>query len=711
MSTRTVATRLVVCFVASLSLPLSASAQAALSLSQTTFNVQGTADVSAPSQSVTVSNTGNRSLKWSVSSPNVPWMNVSPTAGVNRGTVSISISPLPQGSYTGSFNVTASGSSIPVTVNLAIGAAATPITPSTATLTGLIVSGQTSVNVAQTAQYTAKATYSDGTSKTLSGPTVWWYTRENTATIDHATGILTGVASGAASVRFDYVQGSVITGSTAYPISVVAAGGGTLALTCPANMTVTSSSGSAVPVTFTASTSGGVAPVTLSYNPLSGSAFPVGTTSVSVSAQSSDGQRASCSFAVSVTYAAPSVSSTAVGPQASITCPAGAVDIFPGTNIQNYVNLYGGTTTFCLKAGTHSITSPITPKTGNTFVGEYGAVLDGTGWTTSDPSYTQAAFRAHNQDIDSVTIRNLVIRNMPQRGIHTYSSGSCANGTCTFSTAGADRWTVEYNEIHHNLTGLTASNGMMVRNNYIHHNVGPDPYSSNDRLRGGGFESLLAQGVVFDHNEISYNGQMQKVASLSPNTIFRNNFVHHNLGNGVWYDGENPGSLIENNIVEDNVGMGIFYEVSGQGVIRNNAIRRNTDNGILIATSHSVDIYGNTLADNFRAINFFVNCAAVNSPYGGEIGEEIYMQDVSAHDNTITVGTRSGAWANALTSYSCDASSLLPYTNGSKNLTFTHNTYYVPSLTAWYWVWGAAAEYWSQWQALGQDTTGTVIKQ
>ena len=41
--------------------------------------------------------------------------------------------------------------------------------------------------------------------------------------------------------------------------------------------------------------------------------------------------------------------------------------------------MYPGATTFCLRAGVHDLTSSITPKTGNTFVGEYGAILDGTG--------------------------------------------------------------------------------------------------------------------------------------------------------------------------------------------------------------------------------------------------------------------------------------------------------------------------------------------
>ena len=81
-----------------------------------------------------------------------------------------------------------------------------------------------------------------------------------------------------------------------------------------------------------------------------------------------------------------------VGPRATITCPAGAVNIVPGQSIQLLVNMYPGGTTFCLRAGVHRLTSSIRPKTGNTFVGEYGAILDGSDWTTSDPN--AAAFMA-----------------------------------------------------------------------------------------------------------------------------------------------------------------------------------------------------------------------------------------------------------------------------------------------------------------------------
>ena len=103
--------------------------------------------------------------------------------------------------------------------------------PGTSTLS---ISGPTSVTVGSTAQYTAKA----GSQTLTSG--VWWYLSEGTATIDHSTGILTGVSSGPATVRFDYVQGGVPQGKAAYPISIQTSGTptGTLSVSGPTSVTV-----------------------------------------------------------------------------------------------------------------------------------------------------------------------------------------------------------------------------------------------------------------------------------------------------------------------------------------------------------------------------------------------------------------------------------------------------------------------------------------
>lgn len=376
-----------------------------------------------------------------------------------------------------------------------------------------------------------------------------------------------------------------------------------------------------------------------------------------------------------------------VGPQPGISCPVGAVDLPPGTDIPRVVDDYPGGTTFCLRAGMHAVTGAITPKTGDTFVGEYGAVLDGTRWTTSD--LTQAAFRSHNQDIDDVTIRNLVIQHMPQRGIHAYPFMS-------------DRWIVEYTEISGGQVGIQVGNQSVVRHSWIHHNVG-NPFSPVPSDRGGGYNLYQATEVLFENNEISYNGPEQKV-SLSTNVTFRDNFVHHNRFDGIWYDGDNIGSVIEGNSVEDNPGSGIFYEISGRGVIRNNVVRR-SEHGVFISTSRDVEIYNNTLEDNFRGIQYFVTCSAVG---GGAIGWDL-VNDI-AHGNIVKVSAVTGSYASGLSYTSdCVPRQIASYVNGSKRLQFADNRYAVPSIIGNYWLWGAGSlRPFSDWQVLGLDRQGSV---
>jgi lysophospholipase L1-like esterase len=77
-------------------------------------------------------------------------------------------------------------------------------------------------------------------------------------------------------------------------------------LTCPADVTASSGNGSPVAVSFTmTAASGGVAPVTVSCEPATGTMFPVGATTVTCTATAANGDRASCSFMVTVSTVAP----------------------------------------------------------------------------------------------------------------------------------------------------------------------------------------------------------------------------------------------------------------------------------------------------------------------------------------------------------------------------------------------------------------------
>jgi parallel beta-helix repeat protein len=382
----------------------------------------------------------------------------------------------------------------------------------------------------------------------------------------------------------------------------------------------------------------------------------------------------------------------AVGPQPAIACPADAVVVSPGASIQEAVDGHPRGTTFCLKAGTHTIARAITPRTGDTFVGEYGTILDGTGWTTADPD--QGAFRAHNEDIDRVTIRNLVIRHMPQKAIHAFYSES-------------SDWTIEYNELTENQVGVGAPNTSIVRYNSIHDNA------------SGGYSAYRAVGTTFEHNDIANNGGEQKIVQ-SRRVTFRNNVVHDNRADGIWYDTDNVDALIEGNQVERNGREGISYEVSGRGVIRHNTVSGSGGTGIFISTSRDVEVSGNTLEGNGRGIQYFLNCEAVG---GGSIGFD--LANDTSHDNVVIVSSAGSAYATGLSYLSrCPAASVAPYLAGSKRLTFARTRYVVPLPSGRYWFWGlngtssltdllhlgpGPLKSWSEWQALGQDTTGEVV--
>jgi hypothetical protein len=76
-----------------------------------------------------------------------------------------------------------------------------------------------------------------------------------------------------------------------------------LTVTCPVNISATTSINGPTAESYQlAVTGGGIAPIVTNYSIPSGSLFPVTTSTVNVTAVSSDGQRAACSFTVSVTY-------------------------------------------------------------------------------------------------------------------------------------------------------------------------------------------------------------------------------------------------------------------------------------------------------------------------------------------------------------------------------------------------------------------------
>ncbi|MFL5496393.1 MAG: right-handed parallel beta-helix repeat-containing protein, partial [Gemmatimonadales bacterium] len=267
----------------------------------------------------------------------------------------------------------------------------------------------------------------------------------------------------------------------------------------------------------------------------------------------------------------------------------------------------------------------IVPKSGDTFVGEAGTILDGQGATP------YAFDRGGSPFPSNVHIKGMIIQHYapPQQ-----YGAILAGGNKTQNTTG---WVIEQNEIRNNETGgIRIGNKTKVLNNYIHHN-------KQIGISGSG-DSVLVEG-----NEISYNNYLKIYpfgnvlgGAKFVNTrwlIVRGNKVHDNQGQGLWTDIENINVLYENNILTNNSGAGILHEISHSAIIRNNTARGNgftrdwvTGAGILISASDNVTVYGNTVQDNKQGIVGIQQ----NRVHNG-VDYSSNLKNMYVHDNTVRV--------------------------------------------------------------------------
>jgi parallel beta-helix repeat protein len=370
------------------------------------------------------------------------------------------------------------------------------------------------------------------------------------------------------------------------------------------------------------------------------------------------------------------------------------VVLSPGANIQDAVNRYPAGTHFRLKAGTYS-NQRVVPKSGNAFIGEPGAILDGGG------SAVYAFEKGSSPYPSNVRIEGLEIRHYASpdhMGPILAGGGGASEGTVG--------WVVEDNDIHHNrVGGVRVGHKTVVRNNKLHHN-------GWFGLSGAG-DSVLVEG-----NEISYNNLSSTSGTVTcdPNwggggfkfvytrwLVVRNNVSHHNSGAGMWTDINNIYTLYEGNRVEDNTHVGIFHEISYDAVIRNNIVLRNGFGkpswlwgpGILIAASPNVEVYGNKVAGNYNGVTVVQQVRGEKATYG--VHE---VNNVRVHDNDIDVSAR------GLVGYGQDYTSDF---NTLSRVRFSGNRYQLGSNSKpFHWNGGTKSE--SEWRNYGHDQSGTFSR-
>jgi len=322
----------------------------------------------------------------------------------------------------------------------------------------------------------------------------------------------------------------------------------------------------------------------------------------------------------STVTARPVCDHTVPGPTAA---PPGAVVVNPAVDgdLSAKTEQSPAGTTFWLAPGTHTLGrseyGQVSPKDRDVYLGAPGAVLDGRGVNRYAFVYTST----------DVTIKHLTVQGFvsPQNeGVVNHDSG--------------DGWVIEHNTIQNNRgAGLMAGARQQVRGNCLRANgqYGINAYQDGDRITG----------LVLEGNEIAGN-HTDDIERANPGcgctggvkfwavngADIRGNWVHHNHGNGLWGDTNNNDFLFEDNVIEDNDGSAIVYETSYNAVIRNNTMRRNNwvdgrefagrDDNFPVTTIYisesggeprvkartdRIEIYGNTMEDNWSGITLWEN--------------------------------------------------------------------------------------------------------
>jgi hypothetical protein len=306
-----------------------------------------------------------------------------------------------------------------------------------------------------------------------------------------------------------------------------------------------------------------------------------------------------------------------------------------------------------------------------------------------ETSVTSVAFVDGPSD---VTIRNLIVEKYANLAeIGAINAGPVRG------------WTVEGNEVRLNHGAGVAFGGvnLKVQSNNVHHNgeVGITGSGSDSVVEGN--ESAFNNEAGFD---TAWGGGGTKF-SFTENLTVRNNFVHNNIGPGLWTDTNNVNTVYEYNHTRGNKGGGIVHEISYRAVIRYNVVEDEPTSGpvgiwfgggITVQNSADVAVYGNTVTNCGNGIT----ALQANRGSNPQTGQPYLTKNFNVHDNTIT---QSAGEAAGIVSD--------PHAFGNQIFTawnnqYAHNTYRLLDLSGQYFDWLNQARRKEDWQSFGNDVDG-----
>jgi len=233
--------------------------------------------------------------------------------------------------------------------------------------------------------------------------------------------------------------------------------------------------------------------------------------------------------------------------------------------------------------------------------------------------------------------------------------------------------------------------------------------------------NLLVENCEIKDNNTAHNNPELDAGGLKfggQAVTYRSNWSHLNYGMGFWMDYAFGSHIIEENVQEDNGKGGIFYE-KGTGDDEGTAsavIRRNycKNNGSLsgFAAQQIIASRCDGAALGGTGFEIYLNYIDQTDGYGAAL----YLHDTVSSDETNKARVNDNdIWMRGSALGICGATSAdsVHIFSGAADNQFTTNQYHVPNTTAARWLWngvpGGTNKTFSQWQALGKDTAGSVV--
>jgi hypothetical protein len=299
-------------------------------------------------------------------------------------------------------------------------------------------------------------------------------------------------------------------------------------------------------------------------------------------------------------------------PKKAVVIPAGDDS---ATDIGRSWSIRPGTT-YWFAPGTHTLGSgqysQIIPAAGDSFIGAPGAILDG-------QHQNRYAF---TQQAKNITIRYLTIRDFGARGDN--------GGQGVVNHDQGSGWHIDHVTIQDNAgAGVMLGSGNVLAYSCLKDN-------GEYGFQGGG------AGITVDHDEVVGNNTDNWEARQSGcgctggakfwganGATVTSNYVHDNLGPGLWADTNNRGFDVEHNYVAGNQGEGFIYEISYNLRLADNTFIRNglvagprlggfpepavyisesgADNRVPGPYGDTLAITGNTFTDNWSGVVLWEN--------------------------------------------------------------------------------------------------------